>query len=383
MIKLKKLLSTLNQQHQKYQELMQLSINTFNIFSILRKPNDEVNLHSKFIFELLNPQGSHQQGDRFLKLFFQELELDETTLEYQVFREKFNIDILITTQNRAIIIENKIETQDHSEQLSRYYKKIEEEGYSEDEITFFYLTLFETEPNEINMREKVKNITYKYEIHNWIEVCIQKVIKLPILRDTLVQYLNLINQLTEQSQEKGFTIEVKDILLQENNLATILSIEEAVIEAKIEIQLSFWNALKKQLDRAYPFEFYSLNGEKSIKKSVHKYYKKRKNRKDFGFEYQVDENLYFFIELRNNLYYGFDFRDQTKTEQEERVNALWVDWEDNYWKYSDKKLNFERFNTPNVLALTDKHQQQETINQISDEIISLIAQYHNFEKEAS
>ena len=383
MIKLKKLLSNLNQQHQKYQELTQLSLNTFNIFSILRKPNDEVNLHSKFIFELLNPQGSHQQGDRFLKLFFQELEVDENSLEYQVFREKFNIDILITTQNRAIIIENKIETQDHSEQLSRYYRQIKEEGYRESEIIFFYLTLFEEEPNEIKMRDKVKNITYKYEIHNWIEACIKKVIHLAILRDTLVQYLNLINQLTEQSQEKGFMIEVKDILLKENNLATILSIEDAVIEAKIEIQLSFWNALKKRLDRTYSFEFYSLNGEKSIKKSVHKYYKKRKNRKDFGFEYQVDENLYFFIELRNHLYYGFDFRKKATIEQEEQINALWVDWEDNYWKYSDKKLNFEVFNTPNVLALIDKEEQQKTIKQISDEVFSLIAQYHNFQKETS
>jgi len=383
MIKLKKLLSNLNQQHQKYQELTQLSLNAFNIFSILRKPNDEVNLHSKFIFELLNPQGSHQQGDRFLKLFFQELEVDENSLDYQVFREKFNIDILITTQNRAIIIENKIETQDHSEQLSRYYRQIKEEGYRESEIIFFYLTLFEEEPNEIKMRDKVKNITYKYEIHNWIESCIKKVIHLPILRDTLVQYLNLINQLTEQSQEKGFMIEVKDILLKENNLATILSIEEAVIEAKIEIQLSFWNALKKRLDRVYSFEFYSLNGEKSIKKSVHKYYKKRKNRKDFGFEYQVDENLYFFIELRNHLYYGFDFRKKATIEQEEQINALWVDWEENYWKYSDKKLNFEVFNTPNVLALIDKEERQKTIKQISDEVFSLIAQYHNFQKEAS
>jgi hypothetical protein len=42
---------------------------SFNICSILRKHNDEVNLHSKFIYELINPKGSHQQGDKFLKLF--------------------------------------------------------------------------------------------------------------------------------------------------------------------------------------------------------------------------------------------------------------------------------------------------------------------------
>ena len=383
MIILQCLLSKLNEKHLKYQKLNQLSLNSFNIFSILRKPNDEVNLHSKFIFELLNPKGSHQQGDRFLKLFFEELELETEHLKYEGFREKFNIDILLTSKNRAIIIENKIDTQDHSNQLSSYYQRIQEEGYRENQIIFFYLTLFEEEPNEVKMRDKVKNITYQYEIRNWIEASIKEVIKLPILRDTLVQYLKLINQLTEQSQEKGFIVDVKNILLQENNLETILSIEEAVVDAKIDIQLSFWKNLKKSLDQVYPFEFYSLNGEKSIKRAVHKYYKKRKNRKDFGFEYQVDKNLYFFIELRNHIYYGFDFREEVQAQEEEQITALWVNWESKYWKYSDTKLNFEQFNTPNILALLDKQKQEQTIREISDEIISLISQYQNLQKETS
>jgi len=372
------LLKKLNKSYVKYQKLNQLSLNSFNIFSILRKANDEVNLHSKFIFELLNPNGSHQQGDRFLKLFFKELNLEQKSHTYEVFREKFNIDILLTSQHRAIMIENKIDSQDHSNQLSNYYQRIQEEGYVENQIIFFYLTLFEEEPNEVKMKQKVRNITYQYEIRNWIEACIKEVIKLPILRDTLVQYLKLINQLTEQSQEQGFIMETKKILLEDNNLEMILSIQEAVIEAKIDIQLSFWKHLKKHLDVHYPFTFYSLNGEKTIKKAVHKYYKKRKNRKDFGFEYQIDKNLYFFIELRNNLYYGFDFREEVQPKEKEIMTALWVNWEGKYWKYSDKRLNFEQFNNPNVLSLNDKNQQETISREISDEIISLISQYQNF-----
>ena len=149
-------LEKLSNSYVKHQKLNQLSLNSFNIFSILRKPNDEVNLHSRFIFELLNPNGSHQQGDRFLKLFFQELNLEQESHSYEVFREKFNIDILLTSQYRAIIIENKIDTQDHSNQLSNYYQRIQEEGYSKNQIVFFYLTLFEDEPNEVKMRKKIR-----------------------------------------------------------------------------------------------------------------------------------------------------------------------------------------------------------------------------------
>ena len=55
----------------KFAKLNEISIDKFNIFSILRKSSDEVNLHSKFIYELLNPNGSHQQGDIFLNLFIE------------------------------------------------------------------------------------------------------------------------------------------------------------------------------------------------------------------------------------------------------------------------------------------------------------------------
>ena len=53
----------------KYQKIEEASIDSFNIFSILRKSSDEVNLHSKFI-------------------------VDFSTLNINISKEKFNIDIL-------------------------------------------------------------------------------------------------------------------------------------------------------------------------------------------------------------------------------------------------------------------------------------------------
>jgi hypothetical protein len=42
---------------------------TFNIFQILRSGHEEVGLHSRFLYELLNPKGSHGMGDIFLRHF--------------------------------------------------------------------------------------------------------------------------------------------------------------------------------------------------------------------------------------------------------------------------------------------------------------------------
>jgi len=378
MNRLETLFSQLQILELKYQKIEEHAINTFNIFSILRKADDEVHLHSRFLYELLNPQGSHQQGDRFLKLFIREIGIELPHNDIKIYKEKLNIDLLILSKPKAIIIENKIHTHDHSHQLSHYLEKVKNLGYKEENINLIYLTLFDEVPREKAIRDKVINITYHEHIRTWLSASIKEVALLPTLRETLVQYLNLINRLTHQTHHKGFTLEVKEFLLQENHLQTALNISDAIIEAKIDIQLNFWKTLIRNLQEHYPFEFTNYYGDKNIQKSVNKYYKKQKNRKEYGYEYQVDENLYFFIEIKNNIYYGFYFPDknQIKEEQMERLNRIKASWEDgNYWKYPNKQLNFEKFNTPNVLDLINPEQREKDIKIISDEIIDLIQQY--------
>src|SRR4051812_21689271 len=48
---------------------------SFNIFNVLDLEYHETRLHSKFIAELLNPQGSHGQKTVFLKRFLEQLNI--------------------------------------------------------------------------------------------------------------------------------------------------------------------------------------------------------------------------------------------------------------------------------------------------------------------
>jgi hypothetical protein len=359
----------------KYQKINENSIENFNIFSILRRENDEVNLHSRFIYELLNPKGLHNQRDIFLKIFLDEMNIEYNVNIFEVYKEQYNIDILLKSKNQVIIIENKIDTQDHSNQLNRYVDIIKKQGYNEDEIKVIYLTLYGEEPNEFI--EDIILLSYSQDIKNWITKCIEKVAQKPTLRETLIQYLNLINKLTYKADNQGFIMEVKELLLQKENLKTILNIEDAVIGAKIEIQLKFWKELLDYLqDAQYRFDFYSIYGDRDIKASVYKYYTKKKNRKDYGFEYQIDNNLYFFIEIRDNIYYGFYFKDNTNIDRQiEILDKLVIEWEEPYWRYPTKKLNFEQFNNENILDLLDNNKRKIDIKSISDEVIYLITNY--------
>jgi len=365
----------------RYDELNKNEAHAFNIFSILLKSSDEVNLHTKFIHELLNPRGSHSQGRLFLDLFLKELFFDMPLDRVDVFREKENIDILLKSSDYAIIIENKIHTQDHSSQLSRYWKSVRNQGYKKSNIYLIYLTLFGEEPLEEKVRGRVRCISYKKEIISWLEVSIDAVESIPILRETLVQYLRLVKELTNQSTQKGFTMDVKNLLLKDNNLKRIVDIEESIIEAKIEVQFNFWQTLLSNLFPYYAFTFYNTNNDKGLKSSIRRYYKQQKNIKDYGVKYQIDENLSFFIELRKNLYYGFEFLDENRIEQEQKdvLNALDVEWNEVsnsiYWRYPNKRLNFKDFNHQNIFDLIDNRQRTEDIKRISDEIIGLISHY--------
>lgn len=52
----------------RYEEIERITGEKFNVFTILAKSTDEI-AHSKFIANLLNPKGTHGQGDLYLRLF--------------------------------------------------------------------------------------------------------------------------------------------------------------------------------------------------------------------------------------------------------------------------------------------------------------------------
>ena len=378
---LKKLLEDIEILNRKNLKLKQKSAEGFNIFSTLLKPSDEVNLHSKFIYELLNPKGSHQQGYLFLNLFFQEIKFTPTKdEEFSTYREKDNIDILIQSSTHSIILENKIYTQDHSSQLSRYIKIIEQEGYSKSDISLIYLTLFGEKPLEQDLDIEVKRVSYAKHILDWIKSSIIETENIPILKETLKQYLMLIEELTYQSKKRE-TVESKDFLLQDNNLKMVIELEPSIIEAKIEIQFNFWKRLISNLIPHYPFTFYNINTDKGLEDSVRRYYQLQKNIKDYGINYQVDDNLIFFVELRKNIYYGFEFidEDKIKKSQIEAIESLDVLWKEVccgiYWKYPAKPLDFKSFNHQNIFDLINPEQQSKDIGKITNEIIGLISKY--------
>lgn len=124
----------------------------FNAFALASEVYHRENLHSDVMAAILDPYGSHGQGDRFLMLFLQflrdrhEVDLDpEDYRDATVEREPGRIDVLIRGTRgdhpKAIIIENKINgAGDMDRQVVRYLETVED-GWNLKCEAIVYLTL--------------------------------------------------------------------------------------------------------------------------------------------------------------------------------------------------------------------------------------------------
>ncbi len=150
---------------------LDLGLKNPNIFSILRVSQNEIR-HSNFLGWLLNPMESHALGDIFLKRFLREVfsseqfsdvsQIDVEGLNLssvEILREWNNIDLLIITNEVVVCIENKVLSKDHSNQLERY-RKVVEDVYRGKKHTYVYLNPEGEDPSEEN--EKYYPVSYQF-----------------------------------------------------------------------------------------------------------------------------------------------------------------------------------------------------------------------------
>ena len=248
--------------NEKYEEIAKITGENFNVFEVLRLKYAELK-HSLFLAELLSPNGSHGLGSCFLELFIQQMKFEnfsefdcesaqvhtEYPIKYYDNYSDGRIDILIIDKRKnAVVIENKINALDLEKQLVKY------DGFAKNHLCNYkilYLKPFVIEPHDrsvaINDKEKVKIkcISYKNDIKEWLETCLKESVAYPLLRETLTQYINLINHLTGQAMNHEMEIEIGEIMAASkesiNAVFRIYGSREAMenkLLSKLQIQLA-------------------------------------------------------------------------------------------------------------------------------------------------
>ncbi len=142
-------------QNQELEKLESL-IAEFNVFETLDAVRAEIR-HSNMLAWLMNPNANHGLGDQFLRLFLKYLfannrdsiKSEITFFDIEVFnlddieirREWNRIDLLLISESNKLIvtIENKVGTEEHSNQLKRYFDIVTKE-FPDYRKLFVYLT---------------------------------------------------------------------------------------------------------------------------------------------------------------------------------------------------------------------------------------------------
>lgn len=215
----------------KNEELLNQSGGKFNIFKVLGVNHYE-NTHSSILAEFLNPKGSHGMEHIFLESFSKSLgikfNIPNFNFSRAIVKKEYptlngRIDILIEdNQNNGIIIENKIYASDQFEQLIRYDKFAKKYNNN---FQIFYLTLFGDEAsNQSGGGIEYSTLSYSETIINWLDRCVELAVRKPIVRETIIQYINHLRGLTNQEMDTSNQKEVIDILQNFQNLKAAKSI---------------------------------------------------------------------------------------------------------------------------------------------------------------
>ncbi len=273
---IKRLLSEVNAIIEKADEIARLKGENFNIFSILGIETKENKTHSNFLAAILDPGGPHGLGDIFLKLFLDELKNTELTnkkpnildrlknsKEIKVETETYlgrvdfenqeggRVDITISAPEGKIYIENKINAGDQYLQIARYCK-----NHPDENKIVLYLTLDGKEPSEDSTGKHKDGkglkagkdfflLSYQTNIINWLEKCQKEASDVPIIRETIKQYIILIKKLTGQLTDQKMEKEILELLIQ--NIESTETIVKLYGRAKYEFYSKTLDRLTNEL----------------------------------------------------------------------------------------------------------------------------------------
>jgi len=181
-------------------EKKKLGIHDYSLINALLNKNREVELHSNFIYSMINPNSSHYCGNVFLKYFLEAIdESNFINLENaKVHKEKGKIDLLIEDGERVIIIENKLWAPDQKHQISRYIQySIEEyldKNYEnlENKIHVVYLSEYKKIPSTKSQScigfEKLKNNSNYLIWRSKTEISLSNGYKLDLPEGTKIKF---------------------------------------------------------------------------------------------------------------------------------------------------------------------------------------------------
>jgi len=234
----------------------------FNVFESLGVQEKELR-HSCFLASLLDPRGSHGQGDRFLRPFLEmvgckvepatDLCATQVMREFNVVSQSQNntgrIDLVLQLPNRFFIaIENKVWAGEQENQVGRYQECVKDNTPAEGadfKGCVVFLSVGRRDPGTKDTKSDVQVCAKSYRaLAEWLKTCCGRAVDHeplpPRIEQSVRMYIETCNTLEGGGPmvDKG----IEDVVRQ--NLETALAVQEAMDEIRPKIIWTFWEEVR-------------------------------------------------------------------------------------------------------------------------------------------
>lgn len=349
----------------KYETIAEITGERFNVFSILNLERREVLTHSRFLAEILNPEGSHGLGSVPLQKFFELIGIREFPVENAQVKCETNIglindqkteggriDILIKSrdQKAMVAIENKIDAVDQENQLLRYYNYLK--NHSADH-RLLYLTLEGSgaSAHSTGTSQTIPHtaISYAAEILVWLAAIHKEAANKPILRESILQYINLIKKLTNKTENEKMAQEIAQEVTKDNEaLSAFFALQESlpdVVNMIFEKNKRKWEALAEEQKVLVEFEGTSIFFLNDLLRENQAKIVFSPERPDFsGYYFGIRHEYADSAEVHSTL--GRAFAQEFRNSKQTPAFAAYCYWPE----YSDGKALLKLLNSPEADA---------------------------------
>ena len=228
--------------NEKQKKQKQRGLNDYNMVNVVRKENAEVGMHSNVIYSLIDPNGLHYQDDLFLQIFIKDvLEINDfgdilSVQAEESTNEKGRVDFTIKSSKYYIGIEMKIDAGDSDNQISHYFKDLEEKARKDSgqKVKIYYLTKNGKDASFHSHREiEYKKISFENHILQWIENCQKEVRNITNLNEAFENYKDIVKKITNKYEGRVMSLK-NELLKNEEYFELAKQISEAFQEAKNE-----------------------------------------------------------------------------------------------------------------------------------------------------
>lgn len=309
----------------------------FNVFSVLNMEANEVDTHSRMLFELLSPDGSHGMGNRFLREFF-ELVLCKPFREDATVQREYRIDesdnygridLLVEGKDFCYPIEVKIYAGDQHRQVKRYAQFASKAQDSR----VYYLTLDGHEPSgdSADGAENFTCLSFKEHILPWLGRCGEIAWKVPAVAGTIRQYIHLVEKLTQSGEEDAFMeIIQKTVGMSRENYEAAAAIERSLEPLRTEMMRRVFREIEEHIGNRLQ------KAHSTYETDAEQYYRQGRKKIWPNLTYVVkrcsDLTIAFRVEVEWNLYCGFIFFDDNYEQVPGRSRELIDAFDSEAWK---------------------------------------------------